>query len=271
MAMGQVGGEPVWKEFTLARTVKLDKPLERTVEWTFAAADTKVAYPACCPWLDVEGSFARVGNDPWSLRANGISIKSLLARMEGIPQMRIIAPDWMTTERYSLTAVVSQEHRLHLRRRETGATSPREELRQLIEKELADRLQIHMHRENRAVPVYLLKTVEGVAPKLGQEESGEWQGDAHRVGLKVWAREGAFESTNANDFIVLTWLQNALKRPVLGQGLPPGPYRFALKWVAGDDRSLATALWEQLGLALMEEQRGLDFLIVDSGFRPEMQ
>jgi uncharacterized protein (TIGR03435 family) len=265
LAAGMAMAQGTWKEFTLAPAGKLDKPLEKTVEWTFPAADTKVAYPSCCPWLDVEGSFARVDNDPWSLRANGISIKSLLARMEGIPQVQIVAPDWMTSERYSLTAIVSEEHRLHLRRREDGKRSPGEELRELIEKELADRLQIRTHRENRTVPVYLLKAVDGVIPKLGMEESGQ----SHRAGLRAWAREGAFEFTNANDFIVLTWLRNALKRPVFGQGLPTGPYHFALKWAAGNDRSLATALWEQLGLALVEEQRGLDFLIVDSGLKPE--
>lgn len=269
LTAGVTLAQGTWKEFVLAPAGRLDKPLERTVEWTFPEADTRVAYPSCCPWLDVEGSFARVGNDPWSLRAYGISIKSLLSRMEGIPQVQIVAPDWMTSERYSLTAVVSDEYRLHLRRREEVAPSPREELRELIEKELAERLQIRTHRENRPVPVYLLKTVEGVPPKLGQEETVAWDSETRRVGLKVWARDGAFESVNANDFIVLTWLRNALKRPVFAQGLPPGPYRLALKWTPGDGRSLATALWEQLGLALVEEQRGLDFLIVDSGFKPD--
>src|SRR5881394_2261286 len=107
LAWGQAGELPLWKEFSLVPATKSNKPLERTVEWTFAEAGSKVVYPACCPWLDMEGGFGRMGTDPWSLRADGISIKSLLARMEGVPQVQVIAPDWMTRDRYALTARVS--------------------------------------------------------------------------------------------------------------------------------------------------------------------
>src|SRR5438270_10984275 len=107
LACVALGQRPeVWKEFSLTPAGKLQKPLEKTVEWTYEAAGTRVVYASCCPWLDVEGSFSRVGNDPWSMRANGVSIKSLLARIEGVPQVRIVAPDWMTKDRYALTAQV---------------------------------------------------------------------------------------------------------------------------------------------------------------------
>ena len=46
----------------------------------------------------------------------------LLARMEGLPQVQIIAPDWMTLDRYALTAQVSDEYRLRLRRRSRSLT-----------------------------------------------------------------------------------------------------------------------------------------------------
>ena len=41
---------PTWKDFSIVPAGKLDKPLEKTVEWTFAEAGSKVVYPACCPW-----------------------------------------------------------------------------------------------------------------------------------------------------------------------------------------------------------------------------
>ena len=64
-------------------------------------------------------------------------------------------------------------------------------------------------------------------------------------------------------------LQNVVHRPVIGAGLPPGPYRFELKWRPGDVRSLKTSLWEQLGLALIEDTRELEFLVVEYALKPE--
>jgi uncharacterized protein (TIGR03435 family) len=251
----------VWKEFTLAPAGKLSTPLEKTVEWTFEPAGSKVAYASCCPWLDVEGTFSHVGNDAWSLRASGVSLKSLLARVEGLPQIRIVAPEWMTSDRYAITAQVSDEYRLRLRRREESEGGPGEEVRALVRQELQERLQLKMHRELRMVPVYVVKA--GEATKLGQDI------DEHSGGLQAWARDGSFRVVNGNDAILLNWLQNTLKRPVSGADLPRGAYRFEVKWKAGNDRSLATSLWEQLGLALIEDKRELEFLVVEYGLKPE--
>jgi uncharacterized protein (TIGR03435 family) len=265
--MAQTGeAPPAWKEFSIAPAGRLDKPLEKTVEWTFAEAGTKVVYAACCPWLDIEGGFGRVGNDPWTLHANGISIKSLLSRLEGIPQVRIVAPDWMTRDRYELTAIASEDVRLQLRRREEAAPNVRVELGILVKRELVERMQIKMHREKREVPVYVLKPKDGETPSLGQGASGLRAEGV--TSLHAWARDGAFQSVNANDFMVLTWLQNVVKRPVIGEHLPAGLYKFELKWRAGDQASLESALG-RIGLDLVEEKRSLEFLMVEYALKPE--
>jgi uncharacterized protein (TIGR03435 family) len=266
-AMGQGGDPATWKEFSIAPAGKLDKPLEKTVEWTFEEAGSRVAYPACCPWLDVEGGFRRIANDPWSLQANGVSIKSVLSRLEGLPQVQIVAPEWMTRDRYSVTAQVSDAYRLQLRRRDKAVNGPRAELWALMQKELLERLQLKMHREEREASVYVLRPAEGAVPKLGQ--GGAYHAGETPISLHVWARDGAFETSNGNDFILLTWLQNVLKRPVLGKGLPAGPYQFFLKWMPGDDQSLVQALHDRLGLDLVEEKRRLPFLVVEYALKPE--
>jgi uncharacterized protein (TIGR03435 family) len=250
----------IWKEFSLTPAENLSAPLEKTVEWTYEPTGAKVTYASCCPWLDVEGSFSRVGNDVWSFRAKGISLKSLLARLKDVPQIRIVAPDWMTEERYTVTAQVSDEFRLRLRRREDSPGGPQDEVRALLRGELQDRLQLTMHRETRTVPVYVLKA--GAATKLGQDA------DVQVGGLQVWARDGTFRVVNGNQTILLNWLQNVVRRPVFGADLPGGTYRFEVKWGAGNERSLATALWEQLGLALIEDRREVEFLVVDYGLKP---
>jgi len=266
-AMGQAPGG--WKEFSLAPAGKLEKPLERTVEWTYAATGSKAVYAACCPWLDVEGSFQRINNDAWSMHVIGVSLKSILSRLENVPQVRIVAPDWMTRERYELTAVASDECRLQLRRREESAPNVRAEVGRLVRAELVERLQLRMHRERREAPVWVVKSMPGTTPKLGNGIPIAVAGDRGGVGLRVWAKDGAFSTSNANDFILVAWLQNVVKAPVIAEGLPSGNYKFELRWRAGDTRSLATMMWEQLGLALVEEKREVEFLVVDYALKPE--
>jgi uncharacterized protein (TIGR03435 family) len=250
----------VWKEFTLTPSAHTRAPLEKTIEWTYPATSSKVVYATCCPWLDVEGSFSRVGTDAWSLRATGVSLKSLMARLTGLPQVRIIAPDWMSRDRYAFLAQVSDEYRLRLRRRDDIETGPAEELRTAIRRELEERLQLRTHRETRMVPVYVLKA--GESTKLGQAEAPDG-------GLQAWARDGMFRVVNGSDAILLTWLQNTVQRPVFGADLPPGAYHFDVKWKSGNTRSLATSLWEQLGLSLIEDTRELEFLVIDGAMKPE--
>jgi uncharacterized protein (TIGR03435 family) len=258
--------QSIWKEFSLSPAGKLSTPLEKTVEWTFEVVGSRVAYASCCPWLDVEGEFSRVRNDAWSMRADGVSLKSLLARLEGLPQVRIIAPDWMTKDRYAFLAQVSDDYRLHLRRRDDSQSGPTDELRALVLRELTERLQLKMHREMRMAPVYVAKA--GESTKLAPAEGiGEAFHDPH--GMQAWSADGSFRVVNGSEPALLTWLQNVLKRPVYGANLPAGPYRFQVKWRAGDERSLTTALWEQLGLALIEDRRELEFLVVEYGLKPE--
>jgi hypothetical protein len=104
--------------------------------------------------------------------------------------------------------------------------------------------------------------------KSSRYEPAQPRPDDGVSGLHIWARDGAFRSVNANDFIVLTWLQNVVQEPVLGAGLPRGPYRLELQWTTGDRASLVSALGE-LGLDLTEEKRSLEFLVVEYALKPE--
>jgi uncharacterized protein (TIGR03435 family) len=250
--------QSLWKEFTLASVSQAPAPWNKTVEWTFAPVGAKVAVASCCPWLESEAPFGRVGNDPWSMRVTGVWLKSLVAWMEGVPQVRLVAPDWMSNQRYSLTAQVSGDYRLRLRRREESENSPGAEVRTLIRRELEDRLQLKVHRETRVVPVYVVKA--GPNAKLGAGTP---------EGLQAWARDGMFRAVNVTEAAILNWLQNELNRPVFGADFPAGGYEVQVKWTPGNTRSLTTALHEQIGLDLFEDHRELEFLIVDYALKPE--
>ena len=75
---------------------------------------------------------------------------------------------------------------------------------------------------------------------------------------------------NANDFLVVTWLQNVVKRPVIGERMPAGLYQFEVRWRPGDQKSLESALG-RVGLDLVEDKRSLEFLVVEYALKPEWQ
>jgi uncharacterized protein (TIGR03435 family) len=82
----------VWKEFSISRVKKPGKgPMEKTVEWTYPETGSQVVYLACCPWFDLDGE-GSISRDVWSLHSDGITIKSLLSRIDKLPQFQIVGP-----------------------------------------------------------------------------------------------------------------------------------------------------------------------------------
>ena len=73
------------------------------------------------------------------LRASSISLKSLIGIAAGMPEAHILGPDWIDTERYAITAMLSDETRLRLRTRSEDDGHLAMEFRTLLAEELAQR------------------------------------------------------------------------------------------------------------------------------------
>src|SRR5579863_1213777 len=65
------------------------------------------------------------------LRAGSISLKSLVGIAAGLPAVRILGPDWLATEQYSVDATLSDESRLRLRTRSKDPVA--EDFRSLLQ------------------------------------------------------------------------------------------------------------------------------------------
>src|SRR5580692_11185085 len=103
---GQSTAPPTWKEFAIAPVTKPVKgPTEKTALWAYPETGSQVAYLAFCPWFDLDAS-GFSSRDPWSLHSDGVTIKSLLSRIDKLSQFRIIGPDWLATDRYTLNFTV---------------------------------------------------------------------------------------------------------------------------------------------------------------------
>src|SRR5215469_900528 len=107
------------------------------------------------------------------LRADSISLKSLIGIAAGVPEARILGPDWMDTERYAITATLSDESRLRLRRRSEDVDGLAVEFRTMLTEELGQRLHLQYHREMRDRLSYTLRHAAGRQMKLRPAPSRE--------------------------------------------------------------------------------------------------
>jgi len=195
------------------------------------------------------------------LRASFISLRSLIGIMAGVPEARIVGPDWMAAEHYAVSATLSDESRLRLRTRSPDDASVGEEFRSMLTQELVQRFHLEFHRETRDSLTYTLRSADGqlkLRPSPPRERSRLF---SNRTAA---GHDATLEVRSATFRTIANWLQDYLKIPVAADtSLPGGTYDFRLKWRSKDQPSLFNALKEQLGLELVEDPRSQEYFLVD--------
>lgn len=157
----------------------------------------------------------------------------------------------------------------------------------MLQRLLAERFHVRLHRENKTLPVYQLVVAKG-GPKLTPAESLAEYKDAREQAsaLKQQARAGlaANAGTGMNGFqlfrTTLTELARSLssyvERPVVDHTRLGGYYLVSLMWVpdrprpAGDfapGPSIFAAVAEQLGLKLQPSKADFQMLVIDNAER----
>jgi uncharacterized protein (TIGR03435 family) len=193
--------------------------------------------------------------------SESISLRSLLEIAAGVPWPRILGPEWMDTQHYSVAAELSDESRLRLRTRSPEDTRVVDEFQSLLTQELAHRFHLSFHREIRKTTESILRPAAGGPAPLKLSTARD------RAHLNV--TDSTLEASGIDYRALGSWLQNYLKTPVtVDDSLPPGDYDFHLKWSNGDEASLLDALKEQLGLELGTETHDLEYVVVDRAERP---
>ena len=226
---------PAWKEFSLG-------PATRQVETT--------------------ATNIRLG----VLRSNSISLRSLIGVAAGVSPVRVLGPEWLAGEHFTVAAIISDESRLRLRTRSPGDPGVEGEFRSLLTGELAQRFQLEFHRETRAGDGYTLQPAGGLMT-LQPAKPGE-RGQV-TVSNPAFSGVTTLDARNVTFRTIGAWLQGHFKEPVaIDSALPEGGYDFHLEWKTGDDTSLAAALRQQTGLQLTPETRRLEYVVVDRVERP---
>ena len=200
------------------------------------------------------------------LRANSISLRSLIGIAAGVSPVRVLGPDWLAGEHFAVAAMISDESRLRLRTRLPDDPGVAGEFRSLLTRELVQRFQLEFHRETRPSAGYTLQPAGGLM-NLRPAKAGE-RGQV-TLSNPAFSSETTLDAHSVTFRTISDWLQGHFKQPVTdAPSLPEGSYDFHLEWKTGDDTSLLAALREQAGLLLAAETRSLEYVVVDHVERP---
>jgi uncharacterized protein (TIGR03435 family) len=212
---------------------------------------------------------------PERINYTGVTLKALLQRAYDVFPEQISGPEWIDTQRYTITAKVAPK------------TTP-EQLRVMLQNLLADRFQLRLHRETKAFRTYHLAVAKN-GPKLQPAEAAKapiTDPEERRKALndalaatraKVQATgypSSSFHLPRATMADVAEQLsQRALDRPVIDDTHLDGRYAVGLIWMTEGARSredatqgpsIFAAVQEQLGLELKSATDQLPALIIDS-------
>jgi bla regulator protein blaR1 len=217
------------------------------------------------------------------------SLQQLIRVAYGMEDDRIVgAPAWLASEKYDVElkedpSTVNDPRQLSLEQRasEQGA---------MLQRVLADRFKLALHREAREIPVYALVLAKS-GPKLQQSKPGDTYPNGFG-GPDGVARPGGMHFAGNNRLIAqgvliaplrahLSW---QLRRTILDETGLSGTYDFTLKLPDGVplgidnpapsesyESALSAALEQQLGLKLEPRKASMEVLVIDHVEKPELQ
>jgi uncharacterized protein (TIGR03435 family) len=204
--------------------------------------------------------------------ARNVTVAWLLKTAYHVEPFQIAGvPSWGNSERFDVLASAAD-----------GNTTP-DQIREMIQKLLADRFQVTLHRENREQPIYSL-VVGKNGPKLAKAKSDTCATSTMENpcgGFRIYKRSQMWGNTvTVKQFAAeLTYMMG---RMVVDKTGIAGLYDLRVEWtpehfgpepgteVKPDEANgtLFTAVQEQLGLRLQSEKAPVETLVVDRVSRP---
>jgi uncharacterized protein (TIGR03435 family) len=157
---------------------------------------------------------------------------------------------------------------------EGDATATADQVRQMLQSLLADRFQLRVHRETKESPVYDL--VVGKNGSKLKEHIGD-TGPAEPVLQSGLLTRFKYSNRPIADLVAL--ITRNVDRPVLDRTGLAGGYDFTLEFTWGNpelvprdspdaDRSIFSALQQQLGLKLVAAKEPIEVLVIDHVEKP---
>jgi len=214
-------------------------------------AETLVAYAYNLPWTQGMSSSA----DPRYL-------------YQPHPPNLVLNSDWVNDEQFDVSA--KADPAVLEAWKKLPPAEQQKQLRQMVQKMLADRFHLREHTEKRDMPVYALVVAKGGA-KLTPSPPDPPADRGLQVDLGLIAGRGLTMDTLAQ----MLWTRRELgSRKVIDRTGLTGKYDLKLKWTPEGDPadaggpSIFTAIQEQLGLKLEPAKAPMDVVVIDHIEKP---
>jgi uncharacterized protein (TIGR03435 family) len=190
-------------------------------------------------------TFGPPGTGTYTIR--GVMLYGLVEQAYDVPYQQISGIEKLGSARYDVTA-----------KAEPGVLLTPANLAPRMQRLLAERFKLAVHKENKIFDGYALVVAKG-GPKLTPTAGGQGGGSIFPGGLRLM-------NTSLSSFA--SSLRSLAGRPVVDNTRIQGMYDFTLSFARLDDPdstlpSFPTALQEQLGLKLEPAKVPLDLIVID--------
>ncbi|WP_325381637.1 TIGR03435 family protein [Edaphobacter sp.] len=193
----------------------------------------------------------------------GQTVNDLISFAYALHKKQIVdGPAWLETERFDIDGQADQPGVANLH-----------QVQEMLQKLLATRFGLKLHRDKRDLPIYVIKVAKG-GPKLAQSSENAYglpTQSGHGQGSQ---QQRKFTNNSMSDFAL--GMQAYMDRPVVDETGLPGRYDFTLKWTPdnvptsepGAPPGIFTAVQEELGLKLEATKGPADVLVIEHVERP---
>ncbi len=178
------------------------------------------------------------------------------------PKQIADGPAWLGTEKFDIEGQAEQPGVANLH-----------QIQEMLQKLLAARFDLKLHRDKRELPIYAIKLAKG-GPKITRSAENAYglpSQSGHGQGSQ---QQRKFANNSMSDFAL--GMQAYMDRPVVDETGLPGRYDFTLKWTPYNSQTnepnaapdIFTAVQEELGLKLEATKGPADVLIIEHVERP---
>jgi uncharacterized protein (TIGR03435 family) len=204
---------------------------------------TASALSAQAGWKELSIGPPQGNRSQWSafgVHTDGAPLLRVIARAYGIPEHKIVGPQWLASERYAINAEVAD----------------RETLRPMLQKQLAEWFHLQAHSEQRVIPVFVLKRVQVAQPAAAPADP---------------KARPALTMPHTTIEMFASTLADTLHQPIFNETNLDGFFDIKLAWEFGNMTSLQNAIRQQLGFELVDDKRTVELLIVDYAEKAQLR
>jgi uncharacterized protein (TIGR03435 family) len=212
----------------------------------------------------------RIGISPsGSFEATGVRLSDLIQQAYNIRPFQLVgASGWMETDRYEIHTKDEKPGPSEAdigKMTEEQRNAVRDQFLGKLQRLLADRFQLSVHRETKEMPIYILSVTKGGSKLQTLPDDGKPGGGLSSRRMDDGKREVIGQKLTAAG--LARFLSGQIGRTIVDQSGLTGKYDFKLTWAPdmGDTTgpSLFTALQDQLGLKLDSSKGPVEVVVVD--------